>query len=272
MEFAIGKIGTMLGEKFASIDSHPTRVRLPDEPLMLVDRIVHLEGEPCSMSSGRVITEHDVTSERWYLDGGHIPTCVAVEAGQADLFLSAYLGIDLQTRGKAMYRLLDAVVKFHSHLPRPGDIIRYDIRIERFFRQGDTWLFKFNFESTVNGTPLLSMRDGCAGFFNPDQLNDGRGVVHTELDRRPMQGKYTPDWRELISMDKVEQYSAAQIEALRNGDLSACFGTAFAGLPLEKPYTLPGGHLELVDRVTHLDPQGALWNGADQSGDGYRTG
>lgn len=259
MEFAIGKIGTMLGEKFASIDSHPTRVRLPDEPLMLVDRIVHLEGEPCSMSSGRVITEHDVTSERWYLDGGHIPTCVAVEAGQADLFLSAYLGIDLQTRGKAMYRLLDAVVKFHSHLPRPGDIIRYDIRIERFFRQGDTWLFKFNFESTVNGTPLLSMRDGCAGFFNPDQLNDGRGVVHTELDRRPMQGKYTPDWRELISMDKVEQYSAAQIEALRNGDLSACFGTAFAGLPLEKPYTLPGGHLELVDRVTHLDPQGGRY-------------
>jgi len=259
MEFAIGEIGTMLGEQFASIDSHPTRVRLPDEPLMLVDRIVHLEGEPCSMSSGRVITEHDVTGERWYLDGGHIPTCVAVEAGQADLFLSAYLGIDLQTRGKAMYRLLDAVVKFHSHLPRPGDIIRYDIRIERFFRQGDTWLFKFNFESTVNGTPLLSMRDGCAGFFTPEQLNDGRGVVHTELDRRPLEGKYTPDWRELIPMTRVEQYSATQIQALRNGDLSACFGPAFANLPFEQPYTLPDGHLELVDRVTHLDPQGGRY-------------
>jgi 3-hydroxymyristoyl/3-hydroxydecanoyl-(acyl carrier protein) dehydratase len=259
MEFAIGNIGTMLGEQFAPIDSHPTRVRLPDEPLMLVDRIVHLEGEPCSMGSGRVITEHDVTSERWYLDGGHIPTCVAVEAGQADLFLSAYLGIDLHTRGKAMYRLLDAVVKFHSALPRPGDIIRYDIRIERFFRQGDTWLFKFNFESTVNGTPLLSMRDGCAGFFTPDQLDDGRGVVHTELDRRPIQGTRSPDWRELVPMREVEAYSAEQIKALRNGDLSACFGPAFANLPLRQPYTLPGGHLELVDRVTHLDPQGGRY-------------
>jgi len=259
MEFAIGEIGNMLGEQFASIDAHPTRVRLPDEPLMLVDRIVHLEGEPCSMSSGRVITEHDVTRERWYLDGGHIPTCVAVEAGQADLFLSAYLGIDLQTKGKAMYRLLDAVVQFHSPLPRPGDIIRYDIRIERFFRQGDTWLFKFNFESTVNGTPLLSMRDGCAGFFNPEQLNDGRGVVHTALDRRPMQGTYTDDWRELVPMRAVEKYSAAQIEALRQGDLAACFGPAFANLPLKQPYTLPGGHLELVDRVTHLDPQGGRY-------------
>ncbi|MCA1797056.1 MAG: type I polyketide synthase [Geobacteraceae bacterium] len=259
MEFAVGAIGNMLGEEFASIDSHPSRVRLPDEPLMLVDRIVHLEGEPCSMSCGRVITEHDVTSDRWYLDGGHIPTCVAVEAGQADLFLSAYLGIDLYTKGKAMYRLLDAVVKFHSHLPRPGDIIRYDIHIERFFRQGDTWLFKFNFEGTVNGKPLLSMRDGCAGFFTPDQLNDGRGIVHTELDRRPIQGKCTSDWCALVPMHEVEHYSASRIEALRRGDLGACFGSAFEKLSLQQPYTLPGGHLELVDRVTHLDPHGGRY-------------
>lgn len=259
MEFAIGSIGKMLGPRFASIDAHPTRVRLPDEPLMLVDRILLLEGEPCSMGGGRVVTEHDVTAERWYLDGGHIPTCVAVEAGQADLFLSAYLGADLQTKGKAVYRLLDAVVKFHSSLPKPGDVIRYDIYIERFFRQGDTWLFRFNYESSVNGKPLMSMRDGCAGFFTPQQLNDGRGVVHTELDLRPMQGKRTPDWRELVPLQEVEQYSASQVQALRRGDLVACFGPEFARLALENPYTLPGGHLELVDRVIHVDPTGGRY-------------
>ncbi|MEE9552210.1 MAG: type I polyketide synthase, partial [Gammaproteobacteria bacterium] len=37
MEFAIGSIAKMLGPQFAEIDQHPTRVRLPDEPLMLVD-------------------------------------------------------------------------------------------------------------------------------------------------------------------------------------------------------------------------------------------
>ena len=31
---------------WAPVDAHPTRVRLPDEPLMLVDRIVAFEGEP----------------------------------------------------------------------------------------------------------------------------------------------------------------------------------------------------------------------------------
>src|SRR6185369_3562049 len=78
-EFARGSVARMLGEAFAEADGFPTRVRLPDEPLMLVDRIVALEGEPKSMTSGRVVTEHDVLPGAWYLDGGRIPTCVAVE-------------------------------------------------------------------------------------------------------------------------------------------------------------------------------------------------
>src|SRR6202043_2568729 len=93
-EFAVGSIARVLGPAYAEIDSFPTRVRLPDEPLMLVDRILHIEGEPLSLGAGRVVTEHDIHADSWYLDCGRIPTCVAVEAGQADLFLSGYLGID----------------------------------------------------------------------------------------------------------------------------------------------------------------------------------
>ena len=99
LRFAIGSIAEVLGPEFAPVDSHPARVRLPDEPLMLVDRIMEIHGEPRSMSHGRVVTEHDIHPGAWYLDGGRIPTCIAVEAGQADLFLSAYLGIDFVTQG-----------------------------------------------------------------------------------------------------------------------------------------------------------------------------
>ena len=253
MEFAIGSIAAMLGPRFAPIDSHPTRVRLPDEPLMLVDRILSVEGEPCSMSHGRVVTEHDVTTDRWYLDGGRIPTCVAVEAGQADLFLSGYLGIDFHTKGHAVYRLLDAVVEFHSELPKPGDVIHYDIRIERFFRQGDTWLFRFQFDSTVNGQPLMTMRNGCAGFFSQQELDAGKGIVHTKFDLMEQPGKRPADWQDLIPMTE-ESYTAEQIRALRHGDLVGCFGPAFAALNVTAPYTLPCGHLELVDRVTAVLP------------------
>ncbi len=38
LEFAVGSIAAVLGEDFAAVDHFPTRVRLPDEPLMLVDR------------------------------------------------------------------------------------------------------------------------------------------------------------------------------------------------------------------------------------------
>ena len=175
LEFAVGSIGSVLGPSYASIDSHPTRVRLPDEPLMLVDRIVSVEGEERSLTSGRVVTEHDILPGAWYLDAGKIPACIAIESGQADLFLSAYLGIDFVTRGQAVYRLLDATVTFHRGLPAPGDVIRYDIRITRFFRQGDTHLFRFEFDGTVGGEPVLTMRDGCAGFSRPGNLPRAKG-------------------------------------------------------------------------------------------------
>ncbi|MBI3828688.1 MAG: type I polyketide synthase [Planctomycetes bacterium] len=255
LAFARGKIGEVLGAAFAAIDAHPTRVRLPDEPLMLVDRILLVEGEPKSMTHGRVVTEHDILPGDWYLDQGRIPTCIAVESGQADLFLSGFLGIDFETKGLACYRLLDAVVTFHRALPGPGETIRYDIRIERFFRQGNIWLFRFSFEATVNGRPLLSMQNGCAGFFTTAELAAGQGIVHTALDKREIPGKRPADWRELTPM-AVEAYSEAQLAALRAGDLGACFGAAFAKLGLQDPLRIPGGRMKLVDRVTHLDPKG----------------
>jgi len=255
LEFAIGSVARMLGPQFAEADGFPTRVRLPDEPLMLVDRIMSVEGEPRSMTHGRVVTEHDIHPGAWYLDGGRIPTCIAVEAGQADLFLSGYLGIDFITRGLAVYRLLDAVVTFHRGLPGPGETIHYDIRIERFFRQGDTWLFRFFFEATVNGQPLLSMRDGCAGFFSQQELDAGKGIVRPAIDLRPTTGIRPTDWQELVPMSR-EGLDAAQLDRLRAGDLAACFGPLFAGLPIARPLTIPGGRMRLVHRVMDIDPNG----------------
>ncbi len=250
LEFARGQIGRMLGPAFAEIDSHPTRVRLPDEPLMLVDRIVDVGGEP--MSHGFVITEHDVLSDGWYLDGGRIATCVAIEAGQADLFLGAWLGIDYQTKGRSMYRLLDAKVTFHRELPKPGQVIRYDIYIDRFFRQGDTHFFRFRFDGSVDGEKLLTMREGVAGFFSPYELESGKGIVRRTKDRASAAKR---DWLELVPVG-IERYDRSQLDALRRGDLAAAFGPAFAGLPLRRPFGLPTGLMELVDRVTLLDPAG----------------
>ena len=254
-ELATGSLARVFGPEFAEVDTHPTRVRLPDGPLMLVDRIMSLQGTPRSLGSGRMVTEHDIVAGAWYLDAGRIPTCIAVEAGQADLVLSGYLGIDFHTRGLAVYRLLDAVVTFHDSLPRPGATIRYDIRVERFFRQGDTHLFRFNFDATVDDKPLLTMRNGCAGFFTQEELDSGQGIVRTKFDTRSLPGVRPEDWEEWTPMAR-ESYSDVQLTALRAGRLAECFGPAFAGLNLANPPGLPGGQMKLIDRVLEIDPTG----------------
>jgi len=258
MEFAVGSVEKVLGPKFAVVDSYKARVRLPDEPLMLVDRILSVEGEKGFLGSGRVITEHDVLPGAWYLDGGHAPVCISVEAGQADLFLCAYLGIDLAVKGERTYRLLDAAVEFHRGLPQPGDVIRYEIEIDHFTRQGDTYLFFFNFEGFIGDSHLISMSNGCAGFFTEEEVRNSGGIILTEEDTRVQPGKKDADWKELVSV-YAESYNDEALDALRDGNLAECFGDFFEGIKLAESLRLPGGKLRLINRILSLDPEGGRY-------------
>ena len=233
--FAAGKVADALGPLFAEVDAFPTRVRLPGGPLQLVDRITLIEGDPLSMTRGRVVTEHTVRSDRWYLEAGRIPTAIAVEAGQADLFLSGFLGIDLRTRGLAVYRLLDAVVSFHRGLPKVGETVVYDIHIDEFAKQGDAWLFRFRFDGTVNGEPFITMRNGVAGFFTAEAR--ARGSRADGARQEADAGQAPADWA--TSFPGTMRSTPEQVVA-RAGDLAAAFGQHFANLALAKPATLPG--------------------------------
>src|SRR5579871_6443201 len=214
LEFAVGSVGAVLGASFEKADHFPTRVRLPDEPLMLVDRVLRIEGEPCSLGRGNVVTEHDILPDAWYLDNGRVPAGIAVESGQADLLLSAYLGIDFRTRGLAVYRLLDATVTFHGSLPGAGAIIHHDIHIDEFFQHGETYFFRFRFESNVDGQPLMTMRDGCAGFFTTANLAAGKGLVRKAVDASPPPVVPDEPWRPLFTV-AAAGYDGNQIDSLR---------------------------------------------------------
>ncbi len=254
MEYAIGKIGKALGDYFAPIDQYPTRVRLPDIPLNFVDRMTLVEGEKGSLGKGRCVTQHDVYPDAWYLDNYCMPTGLAVEAGQADLFLSGWLGIDFKTKGLAKYRLLDAVVTFHGPLPRPGDVVNYDIKVDRFIRQADTYLFFFEFDGTVDGKQLITMRKGCAGFFTDKQLADGKGIVLTEEDTR-LEPKQMFAGKEILPEMTIESYSDDRLDALRAGNLEAAFGSQFAGIDII-PQGIPSGMMKMIDRITEINPTG----------------
>ena len=255
LEFAVGSVARVLGPEFAVVDTYPVRVRLPAEPLMLVDRILEVKGEKCSLGPGQVVTEHDVREDAWYLDGGRAPVCISVEAGQADLFLCSYLGIDHQVQGKRAYRLLDARIRFHRGLPRPGETIRYEINIDKFVRQDQTWLFFFRFEGFIGQEPLITMTDGCAGFFTAEEVKASGGIILTEEEKQFSPGKVTGGFEPLVAMER-EAYDDAQVDALRRGDLGACFGSQFEGIQVQNALVLPSGRLRLVDRVLELEPSG----------------
>ncbi|MFO7708780.1 MAG: beta-ketoacyl synthase N-terminal-like domain-containing protein [Desulfobacterales bacterium] len=255
LEFARGSAAKVLGSEFAEVDGFAARVRLPDEPLMLVDRILEVHGEKGDLGPGRVVTEHDVLPGAWYLDGGRAPVCISVEAGQADLFLCAYLGIDRRVRGRRTYRLLDATVEFHRSLPRPDETIRYDIEIEKFLRQGDTYLFLFHFRGTIAGAPLITMTDGCAGFFTPEEVEQSGGILLTGEEMQPRAGRRPPDWTDPVPL-ALGAFDDQALEALRGGDLAAGFGPAFEGVHLPDPLRLPGGRMKLINRILDFDPAG----------------
>lgn len=251
MEFAVGSLANVLGPDFADVDTYPVRVRLPDEPLMLVDRIVSVDGEMASLGSGRIVTEHDVSDGAWYLDGGRAPVCITVEAGQADLFLCSYLGIDLAVRGTRSYRLLDAKIVFHRDLPRCGEVIRYDIVIDRFVRQGETYMFFFRYQATIDGEPLLTMTDGCAGFFTEREIAESGGILDRPIDPETIGAP----WRPMVAMGR-ESYDENQVDAIRRGDLESCFGEAFAGIVVPPWQRIGDERMRLVHRVASLDPDG----------------
>ena len=258
MEFATGSAARVLGPAFAVVDSYKARVRLPDEPLMLVDRILSVSGEKRSLDKGMLVTEHDVKPGAWYLDGDRAPVCIAVEAGQADLFLCSYLGIDHVVKGERTYRLLDATVTFHRGLPRPGDVIQYTIHIDRFIRQGETWLFFFNFKGTIDGKPLITMKDGCAGFFTEQEVINSGGIIRSEKETRTKAGKAPSGWQIPAPFAPTAMDDNA-LAALRQGDLENAFGPDFKGVTLPASQRLPGGRLRLIHRVPVLDPKGGQY-------------
>ncbi|MBL7207256.1 MAG: hypothetical protein ISS67_01855, partial [Desulfobacterales bacterium] len=261
MEFATGSVAKVLGPEFAVVDTYKARVRLPDEPLMLVDRIISIKGEKGSLGSGRIVTEHDVLPKAWYLDGSRASVCISVEAGQADLFLCSYLGIDLVVKGKRTYRLLDAVVTFHRGLPQPGDTIRYEINIKNFVRQGETFLFFFNFKGFIGSSHLITMSDGCAGFFTEEEVKNSGGIILKDEDTKPLKGKRSAGWKELVAVS-VQKYDDEAVNALRVGNLKACFGPLFDGVELAESLRLPGinkDRMKLIDRIIHLDPDGGRY-------------
>lgn len=253
---ASGRISQLFGERFAAQDEYALQVRMPEPPLLLADRVVALRAEPLSMGLGSVTTETDVSPDSWYLHAGRMPAGLLIEAGQADLLLISYLGIDLHNQGRRVYRLLGCELIYHGALPEAGDTLRYDIHIDGHAEQEGIRLFFFHYECTSAGRPVLSVQRGQAGFFSSAELASSAGVLWSPEQQEPAPGVRVDAPR----VQPAKSFSAQQVRAFSQGDLFACFGAGYElGQTHVRTPRIQPGQLLLLERIEALEPQGGPW-------------
>jgi acyl transferase domain-containing protein/3-hydroxymyristoyl/3-hydroxydecanoyl-(acyl carrier protein) dehydratase len=253
---ASGRISSIFGPRFFEQDLFRRRVRMPEPPLLLTDRITGISGEPGSMGTGSIWTETDVVRDSWYLHERRVPPGILIEAGQADLFLISWLGVDSLNRDERVYRMLSCDLTFYGGLPCEGDTLKYDIHITEHATLGETRLFFFQFDCRVDDEVRLRMRNGQAGFFGDADLADPVGVIWEPAAEEPEGAAAL--FEPVVSVGT--SFSREQVTAFAEGRAFDCFGRGYEVLATHTATPrIPVGRLELIQEVPELDPRGGPW-------------
>ncbi|WP_058043552.1 type I polyketide synthase [Streptomyces roseifaciens] len=251
---ADGPVSALLGPLFAAQDGYRRQTRLPGPPLLLVDRVTGIDAAPASMGTGTIWTETDLRPDSWFLDHtGRIPGGLLVEAGQADLLLISWLGIDLLNRGERVYRLLGCEAVYHGTAPGLGRTLRYEIHVDGHAQHQGTRLFFFHSDCFADGEHVLSIRNGQAGFFTDAELAAAEGIRWTP-DAAP-----SPDlpFEPVAPPPTADRFDAEAVRAFADGRPYDCFGPAWdtTRAHLRTP-RIDGGRLLLIDEITAFEPAG----------------
>ncbi len=248
-----GKISSVFGDVFAGQDHYDIQVRMPEPPLLLCDRVTGIKAVAKSMQLGTVWTETDVTDNSWYTHRGYMPGGVFIEAGQADLLLISYLGVDFLNKGERAYRLLGCELEFLGPLPKVGDTLQYVIHVDGHAQTGDVRLFFFHYDCYINGEKRIAVRNGQAGFFTKQELADSTGVLWSAD-----QAEYSTTALPVATIRQPKaSYDSEAISAYLKGDLVGCFGPQFF---MTQTHTLTpqssNGKMNFIEKIDVLDPSG----------------
>lgn len=256
---ASGNISEVFGPLFEQQDQYEIQVRLPEEPLLLADRITGIDAEPGSMGKGIIWTETDVKKDAWYIHDIYMPGGITIESGQCDLTLISYLGIDFLNKGKRAYRLLGCDLMYYGEPPKVGDTLCYQIHVDGHANMGGQRMFFFHYDCRIDGELRLSVRNGQAAFITPEEAASAGGVLW-EAET----GEHKPLNESIIEPPEIvcthSRFTKEQIIALSEGRGYDCFGKGFERLATHsKTPKIPSGRMRLLDEVTEFDPKGGPW-------------
>ncbi|MGW1401019.1 beta-ketoacyl synthase N-terminal-like domain-containing protein [Streptomyces sp. NPDC002405] len=259
------EISTLFGPRFAEQDAYAVQTRMPGPPMLLADRVTGIDAVPAALAApgpvrtdGTIWTETDVLPDSWYLDStGRMPAGLMIEAGQADLLLLSWLGVDLLNRGERAYRLLGCEVTYHGSPPEAGDTLRYEIHVDGHAEHDGVRLSFFHYDCYVDGELRLSVREGQAGFFTPGELTGSGGVRWDPAGRPP--GDDLPFDPPAVRCART-RFDADRVRALAQGRPADCFGPGWEATAAHvRSPVLDDGRLRLLHEVTAFDPAGGPW-------------
>lgn len=268
-DIATGAISRHFGEAFRPQDAHARVVRMPAPPLLLCDRVLGIAGPPLVLGRGSTWTETDVGSPAhrmpgtpegtpaWYLHDGHMRGGVFIEAGQADLLIASWQGIDVHhNAGERVYRLLGCDLTYRGSLPATGETLRYDIHVDGHARLGEIRMFFFHYDCRVGDAVRLDVRNGQAGFFTEEELATSGGILWdadtAEVELGVLEAPRVSHVPRSLGRVALEDFARR--------DLRAAFGAGHArACTHTRSPSIPGGDQLLLHRVEVLDPKGGPW-------------
>ncbi|PZT73410.1 MULTISPECIES: polyketide synthase [unclassified Streptomyces] len=263
---ATQNVSVLFGPLFAEQDRYAVQTRMPGPPMLFADRVTGIDAVAGALAmpgpvrtDGTIWTETDVRRDSWYLDAtGRMPSGILIEAGQADLLLLSWLGVDLLNRGERAYRLIGCEVTFHGAPPTIGDTLRFEIRIDGHAEADGVRLAFFHHDCYVNGELRLSVRDGRAGFFTPAELAGSGGVRWNPADHPP-QDDGLPLNPPTVRCTR-RRFGPEALRALAEGRPADCFGPGWEATAAHvRSPRLDGERLRLLDEVSEFDPAGGPW-------------
>ena len=210
------------------------------------------------MGTGTIWTETDVRLDSWYLDPtGRMPAGMMVEAGQADLLLISWLGIDLQLQGDRVYRLLGCELTYHGSPAEAGQVLRYEIHIDRHAEQGGIRLFFFHYDCYEGDELRMTVRNGQAGFFTDEELSRSDGVQWEPGREQPAAAPVAVP----RCAPPARRFGPDEILAFADGRLADCFGAGWRATRAQvRTPRISDGRLLLLGEVTDIDPAGGPWH------------
>ena len=253
-----GKISDIYGPLFQQQDAYDIQVRMPMPPLLIADEVTGIDAEAGSMGTGTIWTKTFLDEDTWYLHLDRIPAGILIESGQADLMLISYLGIDFENKGKRAYRLLGCEITYFGHLPRRGDTLEWEIKIKRHAKHGGVQLFFFDSNCYVNGELRITVRNGHAGCFTDEELEDSAGVI---FDPDEIEITKEPNLAAPPQLSLYESFDTQSLKDFSHGKLFECFGPGFefAKTHSRSP-SIQQGNMLLLHRISDLNPHGGPWN------------